>query len=67
MLVAVNGLSPRYRDVVQQFHGKEQSLLETAETLGIKPSTAKTRLQRARLRIRSTLEEQRISFADACH
>jgi len=67
MLIAVDRLSPRYRDVIQQFHGTEQSLQETAQTLGIKPSTAKARLQRARLKIRSTLEKQRISFADACH
>jgi DNA-directed RNA polymerase specialized sigma24 family protein len=67
MSVAVNRLSPHYRDLVQQFHGTEQSLLETAEKLGIKLGTAKSRLLRARLKIRSSLEKQRISFADACH
>ncbi len=67
MSVAVNRLSPRYRDLVQQFHGTEQSLLETAEKLGIKLGTAKSRLLRARLKIRLSLEKQRISFADACH
>lgn len=67
MSVAVNRLSPRYRDLVQQFHGTEQPLQETAEKLGIKLGTAKSRLLRARLKIRSKLERQRISFADACH
>ena len=67
MSVAVNRLSPRYRDLVQQFHGTEQSLQETAEKLGIKVGTAKSRLLRARLKIRSSLKRQRISFADACH
>ena len=67
MSVAVNHLSPRYRDLVQQFHGAEQSLQETAEKLGIKVGAAKSRLLRARLKIRSRLERQRISFSDACH
>ena len=65
--VAVNRLSPPYRDLVQQFHGAEQSLQETAEKLGIKVSTAKSRLLRARLKIRSSLEKQSISLPDACH
>ena len=64
--VAVNRLSPPYRDLVQQFHGTGQSLQETAEKLGIKVGAAKSRLMRARLKIRSRLEKQRISFADAC-
>ncbi len=65
--VAVNRLSPRYRELVQQFHGTEQSLQETAAKLGIKVGTAKSRLLRARLKIRSSLEKQSISLADACH
>ena len=64
--VAVNLLSPRYRDLVQQFHGAEQSLQETAEKMGIKVGAAKSRLLRARLKIRSRLEKQKISFADTC-
>jgi RNA polymerase sigma-70 factor (ECF subfamily) len=67
MSVAVNRLSPRYRDLVQQFHGTEQSLQETAEKLGISVGAAKSRLLRARLKIRSRLEKHRISFADTCH
>jgi RNA polymerase sigma-70 factor (ECF subfamily) len=67
MSVAVNRLSPPYRDIVQQFHGSEQSLQETAEKLGIGVGAAKSRLMRARLKIRSRLEKQRISFADTCH
>jgi RNA polymerase sigma-70 factor, ECF subfamily len=66
MLVAVDRLSPPYRNLVEQFHCTEQSLQETAEKLGIKVSAAKSRLLRARLKIRSSLEKQRISFADAC-
>ena len=67
MTVAVNRLSPRYRDLVHQFHGAEQSLQETAEKLGIKVSAAKSRLLRARIKIRSRLEKQRISFSDTCY
>jgi RNA polymerase sigma-70 factor (ECF subfamily) len=67
MLVAVDRLSPRYRGLVQQFHGTEQSLQDTANQLGIKVGTAKSRLLRARMKLRSSLKEQRISFADACH
>jgi RNA polymerase sigma-70 factor, ECF subfamily len=66
MLVAVNRLPPPHRNLVEQFHFTEQSLQETAEKLGIKESAAKSRLLRARLKIRSSLEKQRISFADAC-
>ena len=67
MLVAVNRLPPRDRGLVQQFHGTEQSLQETADQLGIKVGTAKSRLLRARMKIRSNLKKQKISFADACH
>jgi RNA polymerase sigma factor (sigma-70 family) len=67
MAVAVNRLSPRYRDLVQQFHGTEQSLQETAQKLGIKVGAAKSRLMRARLKMRSRLEMHGISFADTCH
>jgi len=66
MSVAVNRLSPPYRDLVQQFHGREQSLQETAEKLGMKLGTAKSRLLRVRLKLRSKLKRQRISLADAC-
>jgi RNA polymerase sigma-70 factor (ECF subfamily) len=63
---AVDRLSPRYRELVQQFHGTERSLQQTAEKLGIKMGTAKSRLFRARLKIRSSLEKQSISLADSC-
>jgi RNA polymerase sigma-70 factor (ECF subfamily) len=66
MAIAVDRLPARYRDLVRQFHGTDQSLQETAGKLGLKLGTAKSRLLRARLRIRSSLEKQRISFADAC-
>src|SRR5581483_1564801 len=65
MLFAVNRLSPRDRCLVQQFHGKEQSLQETADQFGIKVGTAKSRLLRARMKMRSSLKKQKISYADA--
>ena len=66
MSVAVNRLPPRYRELVRHFHCTEQSLQETAERLGLKVSTAKSRLLRARLKMRIRLSRQRISFADSC-
>ena len=66
MVLAVGRLSPRSRNLVKQFHGTEQPLQQVAGELGIKLGTAKARLVRARLKLRSTLQKQRISYADAC-
>lgn len=54
---AVKRLPSGYRSLVEQYHGKERSLREAADTLGITVAAAKSRLQRARLTIRSILEE----------
>ena len=66
MRIAVDSLPPRYRELVRQYHGTEQSLEETAGKLGLNISTAKGRLLRARLKMRTQLTRQKISFADAC-
>lgn len=66
MSFAVDRLPPRYRDLVKQFHMAEQSLQNTATTMGLNLSTAKARLLRARRTMRTALTRQRISFADAC-
>ena len=65
--VAIEQLPPHYRKIFEQFHGTEKSLEEAASKLGIKVSTAKSRLVRARLRIRSCLEKRRISIGDFRH
>ena len=62
--IAVKRLSPRDRDLIREFHGAEQSLNETAEKLGIKVNTAKSRLVRARQRMRATLRSHGIALAD---
>jgi len=66
MLLAVGRLSPRSRDLVQHFHGTERPLRQVAEELGIKLGSAKARLVRARLKLRSTLQKQRIFYSDTC-
>ena len=54
---AVKRLPSRYRNLVEQYHGKERSLQEAADDLGITVAAAKSRLLRARLSIRNILEE----------
>lgn len=63
---AVERLPSRYRSIVDQYHRQERTLQEAADTLGITISAAKSRLLRARLTVRSALERNRISMADAC-
>ena len=53
---AVKRLPSGYRSVVEQYHGRELSLRETAGTVGITVAATKSRLQRARITMRSTLE-----------
>lgn len=53
---AVERLPSYYRCIIEQCHGRERSMKEAADTLGITLAAAKSRLMRARLRIRSTLE-----------
>ena len=62
----VNGLPPVYRSVLEQYHAQEKSLRESADKLGITVASAKSRLFRARRRLRSRLGQQ-ISILDACY
>ena len=64
---AVKSLPPLYRSVLEQYHTREKSLQQAADTLGITVASAKSRLFRARRTLRSRLEEQRISILDACY
>lgn len=52
---AILRLPSIYRDVVQLLHARECSTEELAQTLGISVSTTKTRLSRARIRLRASL------------
>jgi RNA polymerase sigma-70 factor, ECF subfamily len=54
---AVKRLPPSYRSVVEQYHGQERSVQEAADTVGITLAAAKSRLRRARISVRSTLEK----------
>ena len=53
---AVRYLSPGLRDVVQHHYREDASVAQTAKTLGISESAVKSRLFRARSRIRTHLE-----------
>jgi RNA polymerase sigma factor (sigma-70 family) len=64
---AVKRLPESYRSVIELYHAQEQSLQESAETLGITVSAAKSRLLRARHTVRSILERGRVSMADASY
>jgi RNA polymerase sigma-70 factor (ECF subfamily) len=64
---AVKRLPANYRSVIELYHAQEQSLQESAETLGITVSAAKSRLLRARHTVRSILERGRVSMADASY
>jgi RNA polymerase sigma-70 factor (ECF subfamily) len=64
---AVKWLPANYRSVIELYHVEEQSLQESAETLGITVSAAKSRLLRARHTARSILERGRVSMADASY
>jgi RNA polymerase sigma factor (sigma-70 family) len=54
---AVRYLSPGLRDVVQHHYREHASVAQTAKTLGISESAVKSRLFRARSRIRMHLEK----------
>ena len=54
---AVKRLPSRLRCVVEQYYGRERSMQEAADSLGITLAAAKSRLLRARLTIRSTLDK----------
>ena len=53
---AVKRLPSGLRCVVEQYYGRERSMQEAADSLGITLAAAKSRLLRARLTIRSTLD-----------
>jgi RNA polymerase sigma-70 factor (ECF subfamily) len=61
LLQALTRLPPAYRSVLTQFHDREQSVQRIADTVGISVAAAKSRLRRARLNIRSTLEKSELS------
>lgn len=65
LVCAVNQLSLPYRSVLEQFHVQNRTLQETANALGISRTAAKTRLFRARVRLRTVLERKLISATDA--
>ncbi len=54
---AITRLPPAYRSVMTQYHYQEQPLKDVADSLGISVASAKSRLLRARLTIRSALGE----------
>jgi RNA polymerase sigma-70 factor (ECF subfamily) len=58
---AVETLPASYRNVLEQFHIRELSMREAADTLGISIATAKSRLLRARRTLRSKLKRKNIS------
>ena len=58
---AITRLPPAYRSVLTQFHDHEQSMQRIADTVGITVAATKSRLRRARLTIRSTLEKSDLS------
>lgn len=54
---AIKRLPPAYRSVLTQLHDHEHSMQRIADTVGITVAATKSRLRRARLIIRSTLEK----------
>jgi RNA polymerase sigma-70 factor, ECF subfamily len=62
---AINRLPPAYRDAIVLHHLHESSLQECSDAVGISVGAAKSRLLRARLIVRSTLEKRHL-FARDC-
>jgi RNA polymerase sigma-70 factor (ECF subfamily) len=54
--LAIQRLPPYLRSAIELRYGKERSLKDIAETLGITQASAKSRVLRARNRLRRTLE-----------
>ena len=61
---AVETLPASYRNVLEQFHLREKSVREAADTLGISIATAKSRLFRARRTLRSKLKRKNITASN---
>ncbi len=59
LLAAVRQLPANQRDIVLLFYVADQSLHTISETLGVRDSTVKTRLHRARRRLARILESER--------
>lgn len=57
---AISRLSPTYRCVMTHYLAHEQSVQQIADTVGITVAATKSRLLRARLTIRSTLEKSEL-------
>lgn len=53
---AVLSLPEKYRDVVLCVYFQEMTIMEAAQTLNIAEGTAKSRLSRARLKLKEVLE-----------
>jgi RNA polymerase sigma-70 factor (ECF subfamily) len=64
---AANRLTSCQRSILEQRYVEEKSVREAAATLGITLTTAKSRLLRARLTLRSALKRKRKSMTDACY
>jgi RNA polymerase sigma-70 factor, ECF subfamily len=58
---AVRTLRPNLRSVVDHYYGSEESLEESARALELTVASAKSRLMRGRLRLRSTLRRYGLS------
>jgi RNA polymerase sigma-70 factor (ECF subfamily) len=58
---AITRLPPNHRSVITLYLAHEQSLQQIADTVGITVAATKSRLLRARLSIRSTLEKRKHS------
>jgi len=55
---ALHALPLHYRDVVHLYYWKERNYREISEALGIPLNTVKTRLKRAKIRLRQALAEE---------
>ncbi|MEG0261272.1 MAG: sigma-70 family RNA polymerase sigma factor [Lysinibacillus sp.] len=62
LVVAIEKLPTKYKDVLLLFHFAELSLKEVAEALHMRENTVKTRLRRARQMIGITLEEEGFEY-----
>lgn len=62
---AAQSLPSSYRTMVREYHMQERPMRDTAADLGITVSAAKSRLLRARLAIRSILENKRSCNTEA--
>jgi RNA polymerase sigma-70 factor, ECF subfamily len=54
----LHGLPPKMHEVVASYYGRDHSLQEAADALGISVAAAKSRLIRGRRRLRSSLERK---------